>query len=368
MISEGENSSILDDYIDYRLPFGAPGRLFGGTMVRHKLSAMFAYRHAVMASDLRRHGLYSTRPRLTIAVTGSRGLVGSELVAFLTTGGHRVVRLVTGKGGPKYDDGTKWRHWEPTAPLEAGMLDGVDAVIHLAGDNVASGRWSAAKKQKIRDSRTIPTRKLAEGLAALPVASRPKAFICASAIGYYGNRGDETLTEESPRGDGYFPDVCQAWEEATHPARDAGIRTVNVRIGVVLTPKGGALGKQLLAFKGGVGAVLGSGRQWVAWITIGDLVGAIYHSLMNETVWGPVNCVAPQPVTNQEFTKVLGRVLGRPAFFWLPRLFLRTVFGELADEGLLASTKVIPKKLLDSGFQFDQSQVKAGLKFVLGIV
>jgi uncharacterized protein (TIGR01777 family) len=368
MIPDSSNSSFLEEFIEYLAPFGVLGRLFGGGMMRRRLAAVFAYRHALTSSDLRRHALYRDRPRLTIAVTGSRGLVGSELIPFLTTGGHRIVRLVTGKGGPSYDDGTKWVHWEPTAKIDDGMLDGVDAVIHLAGDNVASGRWNAAKKQRILESRTIPTRNLAEAIAAMPAESRPRVFVCASAIGFYGNRGDETLTEYSPRGAGFFPDVCQAWEEATAPARDANIRTTNVRIGVVLTPKGAALGKQLPAFKAGVGAVLGSGRQWVPWITIGDVIGALHHCLMNEAVSGPVNCVAPNPVTNREFTKSLGRALLRPAFFWLPRPLLRMMFGELADEGLLASLKVIPKKLLDSGFAFDHSELLPALRFLLGIL
>lgn len=367
-IPDSPTTSFLEEFIEYRLPLGIFGRLFGSGTTQRRLAAVFAYRHALTNSDLHRHGLYRDRPRLTIAITGSRGLVGSELIPFLTTGGHRVIRLVTGRGGPKYDDGTKWLHWDPTAKLEAGMLDGVDAVIHLAGENVASGRWNDAKKQRIRESRTIPTRHLAEAIAAMPAERRPKALVGASAIGFYGDRGDETLTEDSQPGEGFFPDVCRAWEAATTPAKEANVRTVNVRIGAVLSPKEGVLGKQLLAFKAGMGAVLGSGRQWVSWITIGDLVGAIHHSLMNEAVSGPVNCVAPNPATNREFTKSLGRVLRRPAFFWLPRPLLYLMLGELADDGLLASVKVIPKKLLDTGFAFDHSGLVPALRFLLGIL
>jgi len=200
----------------------------------------------------------------------------------------------------------------------------------------------------------------------MPAERRPKAFVCASAIGYYGNRGDETLDEGSPPGKGFFTDVCTEWEAAAGLARDAGVRTVNMRIGVVLSPKGGALGKQLLAFKAGAGAVLGSGRQWVAWIAMGDMIGAIHHCLMNENVSGPVNCTAPGPVTNREFTKSLGRVLRRPAFFWLPQPILRLMFGEFAVEGLLASVKVIPQRLLDSGYAFDHSELVPALRFLLG--
>lgn len=361
-IPDGPESSFLEDHIEYRLPLGMLGRLFGNGMIRRRLAAVFAYRHALTASDLRRHQRYADRSRLTIAVTGSRGLIGSELVSFLTTGGHRVVRLVTGKGRPPFDDGTTWVNWDPAAPLPPGTLDGVDAVIHLAGDNVASGRWNDAKKRRIVESRVGPTARLAEVVATL----KPKVFVCASAVGFYGDRGDEVLTEDSPAGTGFFPDVACQWEAATNPARDAGVRTVNLRIGVVLSPRGGALGKQLFAFKAGAGAVLGSGQQWVPWIAIGDVVGAIHHCLMNDVVCGPVNVVGPNPVTNREFTKTLGRVLRRPAFFWLPRFVLRAMFGEIADEALLASMRVLPKKLLDTGFTFDHSELTAALRFVLG--
>jgi uncharacterized protein (TIGR01777 family) len=368
MVPDSSNSSFLEEYIEYRLPLGPIGKLFGSGMARRRMAAVFSYRHELTKSDLLRHARYRDRPRLTVAVTGSRGLVGSELVPFLTTGGHRVIRLVTGKGGPRYDDGTKWIHWTPTAKLDPGILEGVDAVVHLAGDNVATARWSDAKKRNILESRTIPTRNLAEAIAAMPVERRPKAFVCASAVGFYGNRGDETLIEESTPGTGFFPEVCTAWEAATALAQEANVRTTNLRIGVVLSPKGAALGKQLPAFKAGAGAVLGSGRQWLAWISIGDMVGAIHHCLMNEAISGPVNCVAPNPVTNREFTKSLGHVLRRPAFFWLPRSLLRLMFGELTDEGLLASLKVMPKKLLDTGFAFDHTELMPALRFLLGIV
>jgi uncharacterized protein (TIGR01777 family) len=310
----------------------------------------------------------------TVLITGSRGLLGSELVPFLLARGHKVVRLVTGKVAtppttPPDDDGTKWRAWDPAERLPARLrrvVGDVDAVIHLAGDNVADGRWNDAKKRRIAESRTIPTRHIAEAIAALPPDRRPKVFLCASAVGYYGSRGDETLTEDSPRGEGFFPDTCVAWEEATNPARDAGVRTANLRIGVVLSPKGGALGKQLLPFKLGLGAVLGSGKQWLPWITVNDVVGAIHHCLITEAVSGPVNVVGPNPVTNREFTKTLGRVLRRPAFFWLPRFALRLMFGQIADEALLASMKALPKKLQDTGFAFAHADLAAGLRAVLG--
>jgi uncharacterized protein len=365
-IPESPTTSIHENQIEYRLPFGAVGRLLAHNMVRRRLEAMFAYRHALVASDLTRHNLYRDRPRLTVAVTGSRGLIGSELVPFLTTGGHRVVRLVTGTSPRPFDDGTTWLHWEPRSALDPAIFAGVDAVIHLAGEKIASGRWNEKRKRRILESRTISTRNMTEALAALPSQERPRAFLCASAVGYFGTRGNEVLTEDSTVGAGFFPGVCHAWESATDPARAAGIRTANLRFGMVLTPKGGALGKQLAAFKFGLGARLGPGTQWTPWITIGDVVAAIHHCLMNDTVEGPVNVVAPSPVTNREFTRTFARVLGRPAFLRLPRFALRALFGELADEGLLASLRAAPKKLLDTGFVFQHTELVDGLRFVLG--
>jgi len=366
MIPEGDGASQLEDLIEYRVPLGLPGRVFGGRMVRKRLAAIFAYRHFLTASDLRRHNRFRDRPRLTVAVTGSRGAVGSDLVPFLTTGGHRVIRLLTGSANPPYDDGTKWVAWKPDALLAPSTFDGVDAVIHLAGDNVAEGRWSDEKKQRILDSRTGPTRHIAEAIAAVPIERRPKVFLCASAVGFYGDRGEEELTEESPTGKGFFAEVVRAWESACAPARDAGVRTVNFRIGVVLSLRGGALAKQLLPFKMGAGAVLGGGKQWVPWISSNDLIGAIYHALYTDELRGPVNAVSPNPVTNRTFTKTLGRVLRRPAFFWLPRFALRAAFGEIADEALLVSMKARPAKLAASGFSFDHAELEPALRFLLG--
>ena len=368
MIPDGPDRSFLENRIDYRLPLGPLGRLLFRGGVRRRLARMFAYRHALQQSDLRRHSLHRDRPRLKVVLTGSRGLIGTDLALFLATGGHTVVRLVTGGSvkPPAFDDGTQWVGWNPTAPPDPAVLDGCDAVVHLAGDNVGDGRWSAAKKRKILDSRTIPTRRLAEAIASLPADRRPKVFVSASAVGYYGTRGDEELTEDAPPGTGFFPEVCKAWEEAAAPAVAAGVRVVHPRIGVVLTPKGAALGKQLTPFKLGAGAVLGSGRQWVPWVTMHDTVGALHHCVMNDAVSGPVNVSAPRPVTNRELTKTLGRVLGRPAVMWLPRPVLRVMFGEIADEALVASLRMLPRKLLDTGFTFDHPDLEPALRFLLG--
>jgi uncharacterized protein len=299
-------------------------------------------------------------PAFTVAVTGSMGMIGSALVPYLMGRGHRVVRLVRRETKPPAD-GTTSMTWDPSAKSDAAAFAGIDALIHLAGANIAERRWNAERKRVILESRSIPTRRLAEAAAEW----RPQVFLCASAAGYYGDRGDEELTEDSPPGTGFFPDVCKAWEAATEPARAAGVRTVNMRFGPVLNRKEGVLGKQLLPFKLGLGAVLGSGRQWISWIALSDAVAAIHHCLVTGAVDGPVNLVAPGPVRNREFTKTLGRVLSRPAFMWLPRFALRVLFGEIADEALLSSTRALPRKLLATGFTFAHPQLADALRFEL---
>jgi uncharacterized protein (TIGR01777 family) len=362
-LRDGPDRSFLDERIEYRAPGGLLGRLLTQRMVRKRLEAMFRYRHALTASDLRRH---AKRPApLKVVVTGSRGLVGSDLVPFLLGGGHSVTRLVSGEfDAPK--DGTTWVRWHPKGALDLDVIAGHDAVIHLAGDGIADGRWNAAKKARFVESRTIPTRHLADAIAALPDHQRPKVFASASAVGVYGDRGDDVLPEDAPAGTGFLADVCTAWEAAADPARRAGVRVVHPRIGVVLTPKGGALGKQLLPFKMCTGAVLGSGKQWLPWITLNDLVGVLHECVVNESLSGPVNACAPNPVTNRAFTKTLGRVLRRPAFFWLPRPVMRVMFGEVADAVLLASLRVLPSKLTAAGFAFDHPELEPALRFVLG--
>ena len=362
MIPADATTSVLEDHVEYRLPLGPLGKLAGGGLIRSRLARMFAYRHAVTASDLKRHGQFRDRPRLTVAVTGASGLVGTDLCHFLVTGGHTVVRLVRGNVEPT-TDGTTARAWTPDADVDPKLFEDVDAVIHLAGDNVADGRWNDAKKARIRDSRVGPTRRLAE---AIVKAGRPRVMVSASAIGFYGSRGDEELDESSPPGTGFFADVCRAWEESADPARDAGLRVVHPRIGVVLTLKGGALAKQLPAFRAGGGAVIGDGRQWVPWVTLGDLVGILHHALMTNDLSGPVNAVGPNPVTNRDFGRELAKVLGRPYLLTIPPPALRLMFGEFADEGLLASLRVLPRRLRETGFAFDHPELAAALRFVLG--
>ena len=294
---------------------------------------------------------------MKVLVTGSTGFIGSALVSALTAAGHQVTRLVRKLAGAGEV------RWDPTAgAIDTGGLEGHDAVVHLAGENIA-GRWTAAKKQRIRESRVNGTRLLTEALAKL--SRRPRALVCASAIGYYGDRGEEKLREGSPPGKGFLADTCVAWEAAAKPAADAGLRVVHLRIGVVLHPAGGALKQMLLPFKLGAGGVIGSGRQYMSWIALDDLIGIFQHALANDSLRGPANAVAPNPATNREFTKTLGKVLSRPTIFPMPAFAARLAFGEMADELLLASTRVEPARLAASGYSFAYPQLEAALRHLL---
>lgn len=354
----GDGNGVLTDHIEYRVPGGFMGRLLGGDLIRRKLRSMFTYRHNTTRDDLLAHARHRQSGTMHIAITGASGLVGSTLVPLLTTGGHRVTRLVRGPAG----DGEAT--WNPLGEFHESQLDGVDAVVHLAGENIAAARWSAKVKGKIRDSRVLGTRSLCEALAAMPTP--PKVLVCASAIGFYGDRGDEMLTEDSAAGSGFLAEVSQEWEAATQPARDAGIRVVNLRFGVILSPKDGALAKMLLPFKLGGGGRMGNGRQYWSWISIDDAAGALHHALMTDSLAGPVNAVAPHAVTNSEFTKTLGRVLKRPTVVPMPALAARLALGEMADALLLASTRVEPKELIRSGYQFRQPTLESALRHMLG--
>jgi uncharacterized protein (TIGR01777 family) len=243
-------------------------------------------------------------------------------------------------------------------------LDGVDALIHLAGENIAATRWNAATKKRIRDSRVEGTRVLCEGLAKLTRA--PRVLLSASAVGYYGDRGDEILSEDSPSGSGFLAAVARDWEAATEPAAAAGIRVVRMRFGVILSPRGGALAQMLTPFRLGGGGRIGSGRQWWSWISIDDAASAIQHAIMTESLSGPVNGVAPNPVTNAEFTHTLGQVLGRPTLIPMPAFAARLALGEMADELLLASARVLPTKLLESHYRFQHPTLDVALRHLLG--
>lgn len=267
------------------------------------------------------------------------------------------MRLVRGpvKGGEQIS-------WDPSKPIAPDALSGFDAVIHLAGETIV-GRWTAAKKARIHDSRVVGTNNLARALAQ--AKDKPQVFVCSSAIGYYGNRGDEVLNEASARGAGFLPEVCHEWEAATQAAAGAGIRTVQMRTGIVLSPKGGALGKMLTPFKMGVGGRIGDGQQWMSWIDVQDMVGAIHHILKSDLLQGPVNMVAPKPVTNEEFTKTLASVLSRPAIFPLPAFVVKLAFGEMGETVLLGSQRVEPTQLVMSGYPFRFSSLRASLESIV---
>ncbi len=295
---------------------------------------------------------------MRILISGASGLLGSELQPSLRRAGHDVNHLSRTRGSKECCN----FYWDPYAgTLDDLALEGVEAVIHLSGENIA-GRWTAARKRAIRDSRIQTTRFLSQALAGYE--QPPKVLVCASAIGYYGDRGDELLDESSAPGSGFLAEVTREWEAATAPAAEQGIRVVNLRIGVVLSRKGGALAKMLLPFKLGAGGKVGGGKQYWSWIAIDDVVGAIGHVLTHD-VAGPVNAVAPEAATNAEFTRALSKVLSRPALMPLPRLAARLALGEMAEALLLASTRVTPKKLLASGYEFRYPHLEGALRHVL---
>ncbi|MCE2543527.1 MAG: TIGR01777 family oxidoreductase [Acidobacteria bacterium] len=296
---------------------------------------------------------------MNVLVSGSSGLIGSALVPALSADGHAVRRLRRAPGAGA--DATSWNPDDGT--FAAGALDGLDAVVHLAGENIAGGRWTASRKSRIRDSRVEGTRRLCAALAALETP--PRVLVAASAIGFYGDRGDALLDESAAPGIGFLPEVSRSWEAAAAAAREAGIRVVHLRIGIVLSPAGGALGQMLLPFKLGVGGVLGSGEQYMSWIALDDLVGIVRHALADESLSGPVNAVAPRAVTNREFTRTLGQVLRRPTILPAPAFALRIALGEMADALLLASTRVDPAALRGGSFEFLHPELDGALRQVL---
>jgi uncharacterized protein (TIGR01777 family) len=332
---------------------GAVGSLFGSSFTIDKLEGMFAYRHALTLADLTRHAAFASRARLNVAVTGASGLIGSSLIPFLTTGGH-TVRAVK-RTGTEFD---------------ASALDGADVIINLAGAGVADERWSDARKKLLVDSRVDYTRRLIAAVKKL--GSKPKVWIQGSAIGIYGDRGDEVLTEDSKVGEAgdraaqFLAKLCIDWEGAGQEAEALGARVVHLRTGLVQSARGGALSKLLPAFKMGAGGPIAGGRAWQSWISSEDMLGVILFAAYTDSLVGPVNVTAPHPVTSLEYAKVLGRVLRRPAIAPLPGFALRAMFGELAEGALLASTRVEPKKLLASGFRFLHPMLEDALRFTLG--
>ncbi len=297
-----------------------------------------------------------------VLVSGVSGPIGGALVPSLESRGMAITRLTRAGSLRSPASAIEVIPWDPAKPISAEAVSGFDAVIHLAGETIV-GRWTAAKKTRIRDSRVIGTSNLAQALARAKL--KPQVFVCSSAIGYYGDRGGEVLGEQSAPGTGFLADVCCEWEAATRPAAEAGIRTVQIRTGVVLSPRGGALGKMLTPFKLGLGGRLGDGRQWMSWIDIQDMVGAIHHILKTDLLHGPVNMVAPKAVMNAEFTKTLASVLSRPAVFPVPAFAVKLAFGEMGETVLLAGQRVEPSRLVASGYPFRFRDLQASLKNLL---
>lgn len=357
----GAGTSILEDRIHFQTPFGPAGRLLAAPSIQHRLGRMFRYRHDTLRADLAMHARYTGRPRLRVAITGTHGLIGSTLVPFLTSGGHEVVRLVRYQA--RKPDEVEWS-------VEHGIQDlvrlgRIDACIHLAGENIGDHRWSETQKQAIRRSRVEGTRRLAESIARLHPP--PAAFLCASAVGYYGTRtSSEEVTEQDGPGRDFLAQVCQEWEAAADVATSAGIRVVHLRNGLMMTPRGGMIQRMLLPFKMGLGGRLGSGEQVISWVSPDDMVAAYHHALQNSTLWGPVNVTAPHPVTNAELTATLARVLRRPAVLPAPVFALRLVLGEMADALVFSSARVIPERLVASGYEFRFPDLEPTLRHVLG--
>lgn len=348
--------SFHENNVDYSLPCGVLNRLFSKGIAK-RINDMFLYRQRLAAEDLARHAQFRNSPRLRIAVSGSRGLIGSQLVHFLTSGGHHVLRLVSDANAKSvYDDGTTWIAWKPLEPLPQGVLNGIDAVIHLAGDNIASGRWTETKKKRIFESRVISTKHLATAIDREGVPT----FLCGSAVGIYGDRGDEILDEEAAWGQDFLARVCRVWEAASR----CQARVVNLRTSLVLWPPGGLLKVMLPSFRLGGGAMLGNGRQYMPWISMHDMVYAIHHCLMTP-ITGSVNMCSPNPETNREFSRTLANVLRTPFLLTAPRFALKAMFGEAADGALLASQRTTPVKLLASGFVFSNDTLGTTLRFLL---
>ena len=297
---------------------------------------------------------------MNFLVSGASGLIGSSLTRFLEAEDHSVKRLSRSRS----NDSENVIHWDPESEtLNKDDMDGFDAVIHLAGENIAA-RWTEEKKTKIHDSRINGTRLLRNRLSDLE--HPPRVLVSASAIGYYGDRADQVLTEASQAGSGFLADLCREWEATTLSATQKGIRVVNLRIGVVLSAEGGALEKMLTPFKMGAGGIIGDGNQYWSWIALDDVVGAIHHAVNTDSLEGPVNAVAPNPVSNREFTKTLGRVLGRPTIFPMPGFAARLAFGEMANELLLSSTRVEPARLAETGYAFQHPELDGALRHLLG--
>ncbi len=357
---DGSNACILEDAIEYSLPFHPVGSPITEKWIHRKLERIFTYRHHTTRMDMARHESAAGKAPMNILISGASGMIGSALTPFLTTGGHRVFRLV--RRPPAAPDEIYWNPEAGIVQLDRRQV--FHAVIHLAGENIGQGRWNQSKKKKIVASRIQGTSTLVR--AVMNLKTLPKIFLNASAIGYYGHRGDLILTEKDPPGADFVSEVCTQWETAAMPLMHKNIRLVLMRIGIVISPTAGALARLLMPFRLGLGGKIGSGDQYMSWISIDDVIYAIHHLLFNESIHGPVNLVSPNPVTNKNFTKFLAKTLSRPAIFAIPRRFIELFFGQMGRETILSSTRALPMQLINSGYDFSYPDLESALRHVLG--
>ncbi len=350
--------TVINDTINFDLPLKHVSNAFGGFYIKSDFTKLFAYRSQIMHQDLKYFTKYKENPKMKIALTGASGLIGKSLKTFLSSQSHQVIPMVRHKN-------TEGIYWNPElGELDFSQLEGFDAIIHLAGENIANSPWTKSQKTKLINSRTVSTKLITDAIAQLQ--NKPKIFMCASAIGYYGDRGSESLDEHSLSGSGFLADLCKAWESSTGVLNTSGIRTVNLRIGLVLSPAGGVLAKILPIFNLGGGGNLGNGKQYMSWIAIDDILGSVLHILNTDTINGAVNLVSPNPVTNSEFTKILGKVISRPTIFPVPEIALKLLLGQMAQELLLASSKVYPKILENTGYEFAYPDLELAFRHLLG--
>lgn len=356
-----DGGTLVEDEVEWEPPLGAAGQLFATPAVERELSRLFAFRHRRLRHDLDLHARFADRARLTVAISGASGLIGSSLRHFLISGGHRVLAMVRSREAAV--DGAVYWNWRD-GELDRDALEPADAVVHLAGRSIFAPRWTSQVKKVMWESRVKGTELVARTMAGLH--SGPSVLVNASGVHYYGDRGAEIVTESSSPGTGFLSELCQAWEEATSRAARSGVRVVRVRNGPVLSSAGGALDTMLTPFKMGLGGRLGSGKQYFPWIDLDDEVGILHHALMTDGLDGPLNATSPHPVPQATFAAALGRVLGRPTVVPVPRLAIRTLFGEMGRELLLKGQRAKPRRTVASGYRFLEEGLEDSLRFQLG--
>ena len=364
--STSDNNTMIHDHIEYKLPFHILTGWSAGITVLPRLRQMFKYRSNRVTNDIRQIQATAELPRQKVLVSGSTGMIGLQLCAFLEAAGHEVHRLirVNTKLPPDVNSSQIIRWNDRTGEVLEGDFNGFDTIIHLAGAGIGDKRWSKKRKQLIRDSRVIPTENLSRIISTLD--QPPKTLMCGSAIGFYGDRGTEVLTESSSAGNDFVTDLCSQWEKATYEAKKVGIRVINLRSGIVVTPLGGALVKLLRPAKLGGGGPVGGGRQMQSWISLDDEIFAIHHLMMNDTCVGAYNLTSPNAVSQKQFARILGRVLRRPALLPLPGFVIKILFGEMGQKLVLEGQNVQPKRLQESGFEFTYPNLEMCLRNCLG--